>query len=296
LHIHSELPLAGLAPRETEREPDVFVRLRAIERRPAAGEPRTGCFHATAYEAYLFWEEDGVYLVRGGREIVVDPAPGANERLLSLVILGMAMGILLHQRGGLTLHGSAVAVDGAALAFLGAKGAGKSAIAAALEARGHQLVADDVVVLDVQAAGDPLVLPGVPQLKLWPDVAAFLGHEPDMMPRIHPQLQKRACLAGQELPQVPLRLQAIYILADGPHAQIEMLQGQESFLEMIRHSYALRFLGTAGLTAAQFQQCARLAGSTPVRRLSRPPSLAALPDVARLVEQTAACDPQQAER
>jgi hypothetical protein len=231
--------------------------------------------------------------VRGGREIIVDTAPGADERLLSFTILGIALGILLHQRGVLTLHGSAVAIDGEAIAFLGAKGAGKSAIAAALEARGYPVVADDVAALDVHAAGGPLVLPGVPQLKLWPDVAALLGHEPDMLPRIHPLLEKLARLNDHELPQVSLPLQCIYVLADGARTEAETLKPQESFREMIRHSYALRFLGAAGANATHFQQCARLARSAPVRRLTRPRSLSALGDVVRLVEETAARGPRQ---
>lgn len=266
----------------------MFVRLGAVGRRPAAAERRTGCFHATAAEAYLFWEEDGVYLVRGGREIIIDPVPGADEQLLRLTILGIALGILLHQRGVLTLHSSAVAVNGAAIAFLGAKGAGKSAIAGALQAQGYPVVTDDIVALDVHAANGPLVLPGVPQLKLWPDVAAFLGHEPEALPRIHPQLGKRASSAGHDLSQVSWPLQGIYVLADGAGVEVEALQAQESFVEMIRHSYALRFLGEAGVTATHFRQCARVARSTPARRLVRPRSLSALPEVVRLVEEAAA--------
>jgi hypothetical protein len=69
LCIHSDLPLDGLAPGDAEAEPDVFVRLGRVERRPSIAEAHVGCFHATATEAYLFWEEDGVYLVRQGREI-----------------------------------------------------------------------------------------------------------------------------------------------------------------------------------------------------------------------------------
>lgn len=296
LYIHSDLPLAGLTAGQRGSAPDVLVRLGAVERRPPAEEPCSGCFHASATEAYLFWEEDGVYLVRGGCEIVVDPVPGADERMLSLTVPGIALGILLHQRGLLTLHGSAVALNGAAIAFLGAKGAGKSATAAALQAQGYPLVADDVVALDVRAAGRPRVLPGVPQLKLWPDVSAFLGHEPETLSRIHPELEKLARPADHELPQAPMPLQGIYLLADGDGVAAETLEPQQSFVEILRQSYALRFVGTAGVTAAHFHQCAGLARATPVRRLSRPRSLSALPDVVRLVEQTAACDPRPAKK
>lgn len=293
LCIHSDLPLPGLVASETGAKPDVFVRLGRVNRLPSEAEPREGCFHATSDEAYFFWEEDGVYLVRGGREIIVEPAPGVEERMLCLVILGIALGVLLHQRGLLTLHGSAVAVDGAAIAFLGRKRGGKSTTAAALHARGYGVVADDIVALEVGDTASPMLLFGVPQLKLWPEVAAWLGDEPDTLPRIHPQSEKRARLVACEFPQEPLPLQCIYVLAEGTHVEIETLQVRESFLEMIRHSYALRFLGTAGATASHFHQCVRLVSSVPVRRLKRPRSLSALPDVVRVVEEYSTRDIRQ---
>jgi hypothetical protein len=294
LCIHSDLALPGLVASEARAEPDVFVRLGRVNRMPPKAEHRGGCFHATSDEAYFFWEEGGVYLVRGGREIIVEPAPGVEEWMLCLVVLGVALGVLLHQRGLLTLHASAVAVDGAAVAFLGGKGAGKSTTAAALHIRGYSVVADDVVALDVGDTASPMLLPGVPRLKLWPEVAALLGDEPDALPRIHPQLEKRARLVAYESPQVPLPLRCIYVLAEGTHLAVETLQAREIFLEMVGHSYALRFLGTAGVTASHFHQCVRLANSVPVRRLKRPRSLSALPGVARLVREHFASDTRQA--
>jgi hypothetical protein len=77
-------------------------------------------------------------------------------------------------------------------------------------------VADDVVALDGYAADDPLMLPGVPQLKLWPDVAAFLGHEPETLRCIHPELEKRAHPVDHNFAEVLWPLRSIYVLADDP--------------------------------------------------------------------------------
>jgi HPr kinase/phosphorylase len=48
---------------------------------------------------------------------------------------------------GLTLHASAVAIDGRGILILGASGTGKSALALQLMALGAQLIADDQTVL-----------------------------------------------------------------------------------------------------------------------------------------------------
>jgi hypothetical protein len=284
LNILSELPLPELTPGELGAGVDVFIRLGKVNRFPLETEPQAGCFYATSDEAYFFWEEDGAYLVRGGREIIVEPFPGVEDGMLRLVILGMALGVLLHQRGLLTLHASAVAVNGGAVAFMGEKGGGKSTTAAALHTHGHTIVADDVVAINIDDAGSPMVFPGFPQLKLWPEAAEFLGDEPKTLPRLHPLLEKRArCVTALGFQQMPLPLQRIYILAEGTTHEVEPLQPQERFIELMRHSYALRFLRNTGATVSHFRQCMRLASSVPIVRLKRPRSLSALQDVVKLV-------------
>src|SRR3989454_2089338 len=51
---------------------------------------------------------------REGREIVVEPAPGVDAGTLRLFLLGPVRAVLLHQRGFLVLHASAVVLDGGA--------------------------------------------------------------------------------------------------------------------------------------------------------------------------------------
>jgi hypothetical protein len=294
LNVLSDLPLPELLAGKAGADVDVVIRHAKVNRLPTIGEPSQGCFHATPDEAFFFWEEDGLYLVRGGREIIIDPSPHADEHLLRLAILGIAFGALLHQRGLLTLHASAVANNGGAIAFLGDKGAGKSIMAAVLHARGHDMMADDIVALDLGSTGDPMVLPGYPQLKLWWDAIAYLGDETEAWPRLHRQLEeKRSHRLLHGFSRVPLPLRHIYILAEGPCPAIEGLHTQEIFVELVRHSYALRFLGNPGATRLHFRQCVRLAGTVPIYRLKRPRSLAGLSDVARLVEEHLASNSEQ---
>src|SRR5262249_24053304 len=118
-------------------------------------------------DAYLFWHQLGKFRVRGGMEVTIDALPGIDDALIRLPLLGTVLAVLLHQRGLLTLHASAVEINGQAAAFIGTKGAGKSTIAAMLHARGHRLIADDIVAMDLTDPQKPLLLPGFPQFKLW---------------------------------------------------------------------------------------------------------------------------------
>jgi hypothetical protein len=118
LGIHSAVPLPELVA-VGELEVDVVIQLGRIRSSPLATFGTGRNFHIAEGEAYLFWDQVGTFLVRSGREIIIEPSPGVEERLLRLPLLGTVFAILLYQRGALVLHSSAVSVNGVAIAFLG---------------------------------------------------------------------------------------------------------------------------------------------------------------------------------
>lgn len=280
LGIRSVLPLPELVTGRGGA--DVAVRLKSGKGLGMVTPTSDPCVGATPDAAELFWPGVAAVLVREGREITIDPATGLEERTLRLFVLGPAMAVLLHQRGRLVLHGSAVAVAGRAVVFLGGPGWGKSTLAAALYARGHGILADDVTAVEADA-GSPLVFPGFPQLRLWPEAAAALGDSPETFPRVHPMLEKRTRPAGRAFPEEPLPLERIYVLDKGPAHAIEPLRPQEALVELVRHSYCTRLLQAQG-ARRHFLQCASLANRVPVCRLTGERSLSVLPDLADLVE------------
>lgn len=293
LGIHSILPLPELIAREGAA--DVVVRLGKVDRSLLEAVDEYHAFWATPTEACHFFRGVGAFLVRDGHEVIVDPVPGVDMRVLRLSLLGPTMGLILHQRGRFVLHASTIAITGSAIAFLGGNGSGKSTIAAALHARGHDLLADDVTAMHI-GSGCPTVLPSFPQFKLWPDSAVALGNVPETMPLLHPDLDKRACCVTERFAHISLPLRRLYVLARGPTPEIEFLPPQEALRELMRHWYGTRFgrwlLQVVGI-APYFLQCASLANRVNIRRLKRPPSLEALPDLARLVEQDLAEDRNQ---
>ena len=285
LAIRSALPLPELVAGEAGASVDVVVRLGSLGRRPPEIDNREGCFHATSEEAYLFWRGIGTFMVRGGHEIVVEPAPGVEERVLRLFVLGSALGVLLHQRGLLVLHASVVGVSGGAVAFLGGSGWGKSTTAAAMHMRGHGILTDDVAALDVDGMGNPIVLPAFPRLKLCVEAAASLGFDLETLTMFDPEDERREYRVTHGFLQAPLPLKRIYVLDEGMRQEIEPLRPQEAFVELVRHSYAVGHLGAVGATREHFRQCARIADSVSISRLKRQRSVSVLPDVARLVKE-----------
>jgi hypothetical protein len=237
-------------------------------------------------EAYLFYEQVGTFLVRNQNEILVEPHPDIPARLLRAFILGPALSVMLHQRGLLVLHASAVAVNGKAVLFLGWSGWGKSTIAAAMHAKGHAILADDVVAIRPSPTSAD-VFPAFPQLKLFPHIAASLGDDPDSLPRLHPRMDKRVRPAPEGFSLQPLPLGRVYVLAPHQDIGIEPVRPSAAMVELVRHSFLFQLLRFGG-ASLHFVQCTSLVNSVPFRRLRRSDSLADIRRLADMVEEDCA--------
>jgi hypothetical protein len=284
LGIHSATPLPELVPRAVAA--DVVIAPGEVEPLPLEAVSEDHQFWAGVGQACHVFKGIGAFWVCEGRDIIFAPAPSADERVLRLSLLGPAMALILVQRGQYVLHASAIAIAGRAVAFLGDYGWGKSTTAAALHARGHEMLTDDVTAIHM-GSELPRVVPSFPQFKLWPESAAALGAPPETLPLLHPQLEKRACRVTRGFAQTPLPLECLYILDEGGALESEPCAPQEALQALMQHWYGARFgkqlLQVIDL-ATHFQQCVTLVNQVSVRRLHRPPCLSALPDLARFIE------------
>ena len=272
--IASALDLPGLA--RTDAPPDVTVRRGPVET-PDAFAP-TGIAAVPGPDAdVLAWY--GRARLRISADALV--ADGDDDRFLCQCIVGPGLGVLLHRRGRLALHGSAVDVGGRAVVFLGQKGAGKSTTAAALLDRGHALLTDDLVAIGHDAAGRPTVLPGPSQMKLWPASAEAVG----LGDAIEPFLDglPKGVYYGARRAEAAVPVAAVCALAWGDAVGVEPLGGAEGFGEVFGHVYAPRFLG-APASASLLAPCTALLRAAPPVRLTRPQTLTHLEEVARRVE------------
>ena len=287
LTIESAFPLPELEPAPAGATPDVTMREGIIDHPLPDDETDRGCYEATPDEAFVWYRDVGQLCIRHGREIIIDPVRDGARRLRHHILQGMALGIVLHQRGVLTLHASGVEVDGRAAIFIGWKRMGKSTTAASFYAAGHRLLTDDIIVLD--PADGTTVLPGFSQIRLDPEaVAKGLGMDPDEIPRLHEDYEKRSGRAEQGFDLTPLPLGHIFVLAWGDKFQLEPLHGREALTQLLTHSYAQRFLGNVAATPQHLKQVGKLINAVPVTRLTKPIDLDRLPELITLVRNTMA--------
>jgi hypothetical protein len=267
LDLRSEIGLAGLAPAVEAEAADVDV----VFGKVPPGEYPPG-YSATAEGTLLAVAKVGRYLIRDGREIVIEPAEGASERNLRLFLLGSAIGALLHQRGLLPLHANAINLGGRAVAFSGHSGAGKSTIAAWFHDRGYPILADDVCVIGFDDSGRALAYPGIPRLRLWREALEASGRDAGTYDRSFDDMDKFDVPTTSDAKLEPVPLAAIYLLRkaeDGEDAAIDRLTGVDAIETLIANTYRGGYLRTIGRTREHVAACLRVVREVPVFRAKR---------------------------
>ena len=263
---------------------DVTISFAHVEK-PPASDPRTVFgrdFCVTNHGFYRFWDNVGTLLMRDGREILIDPAEEVTAEVLRSAVLGAGFGVLLHQRGQLVLHASALTISDAAVAFVGTSLQGKSTVALALYARGHHIIADDVTAIEVDGRR-PTVVPAYPQINCWPQSLEQFSYDPRRLERVQPTFEKRAFHATRRFCEERQPLSHVFVLNRGGTPVVEPLTSREALIQLGSHSYCYRMF-TPGAAARNMVQCARVLRTTSVNRLHTGSSLDEIPQAVQLVE------------
>jgi hypothetical protein len=264
--VRSALPLPGLLPwTGDERPADVEISFGAIpepDEEPVFSLPHSRVWSNGAFLLEL--EGVGRFWVEGGCRVLLEPAGGTSDSELRAFLLGSVLGVLCHQRGLLPIHASAVRIDGRAVLFAGNSGAGKSTLAAALGARGHALVADDITAFDPR---NTLVLPAFPQRKLATDVLEALSLESHGLVANRPGQPKFHVPASQGYNAAPLPPSIVFLLTSIIPKQSRELRMQDTAIalaQLDRAIYRRKAGATIQTPAILFRALSRLAQAAPV--------------------------------
>ncbi|GAA0565044.1 hypothetical protein [Rhizomicrobium electricum] len=276
LSVESDIALPGLIARPLNGEPpDVWIRQAPV---PANLEnpDASGPTWEMSGDRFLLRIPGIVrFLLTGGRVLAFAPEGPVED--VRAFLLGTAFGILLHQRGAIVLHASAVKVGGKAVVFCGASGAGKSTIAAALGQRGYPLVTDDVGAVSFDSAGTPVIYPDGRQLKLWAHAIAQLGFSRgeavrDAIEKFYVEPRE---VFGEAMP-----LGAIYALREARPPivpGIERPNVVDASLLLRRNAYRPLLVQRMGRRADYFYAATAIAGHAGIFHLSRPLDFSELP-------------------
>jgi len=221
--------------------------------------------------------------------IEVQRYPTVPEPYLGFPLLGPVMGWVLHARGYLVLHASAVLCDGRSLVFLGDKGAGKSTTATAFLKAGAELLTDDLLVIDMSDPKRPLIHPAFAQIKL-NEAAAGNTDIPGAtsLPLVFEGFPKRQ-FRLKPLRDEPVPCNFIFELRrGGDRPRMEPCDATAGLIRLLRFSYNVRFSDVPPELEARgehFQKCAALNQVARLATLHIPHDMDALKDAVTFVRE-----------
>lgn len=273
LHIHSNIALPDLPILSAKGHvADVAIKVQAI-----TCPDFQASIHSCRFVNYL--DDIGWFVISDGCEIHVQHLPKVCDEELRLAILGPALSVVLRQRGLLVLHASCVALEDRAIAFMGHSGWGKSTLAAAFHARGYNVLTDDVMAVDL--SGDqPMVIPGYPQLKLWPNTAETVGYQDDVSP-LFPDATKCSYRFSQQFQPTPLPLSRLYVLAKDDEHWIRPMSEQRAFAALTCHTRAMQAMNDKASIQKHLMLSSKLIQNISIKEFARKPDLG---DLSRLVD------------
>lgn len=226
------------------------------------------------------------YLVRDGREIVIQSQPNVSDDSIRTFLLSTCLAILLHQRRLFAIHCSGIHTAGGAVLFSGNSGMGKSTLVSAFLERGYKILSDDMLALTFNDQGQVMALPGFPQVKLWADSARALGRSTDGLRRVTPEYERFIAPEIERFDATPSPLRAIYFLRTHNRADflLEPLDHAPRFNALLDNTWQKLTLPGLGLREWHFQTAARIAALTYAARLTRPHEPLDIKGIADLIE------------
>ena len=261
LAVDSEVPLPELVADTAGEAVDVRIRLGRID---APADTPAG-LHVEGDDTLLVVRAVGRFLVRGGREMIVEPGADVSPRDLRLYLLGSAFAAILHQRGLLPLHANAMVVEGRAIGFMGHPGAGKSTLAAWFHDRGFDVLADDVCVVTADAGGLPIAHPGIPRLRLWREALEASGRATTAYERSFDDMDKYTVPTDLERILPPVPLSHLYVLEKAEEAlSVARLEGAAAVEAIVANTYRGAYVPRMGQTRQHLLACAQLVRTVPV--------------------------------
>jgi hypothetical protein len=270
LSLSSTIPLPELLEAPGAGAADVEIEVR--EPLPSAEAQQDG-FFSTPLGGLLDVRGVARYRIEGGRHIIVDPHPNGSERHMRLYLLGSALGALLHQRRLLPLHANAMNLSGRAVAFMGKSGAGKSTMAAWFHDRGSSVLADDVCVVTLSEAGEPMAHPGIPRLRLWRDALEASGRSADAHEHAFDDADKYNVPTRQSRTSGAIPLGAVYLLDEpgsaAPVQAITPLRGVAAMEALVSNTYRGGYAAKVGALPQLIGTCQALATKVPVFSVQR---------------------------
>ena len=224
---------------------------------------------------------------RNTAQVECIPVDGVNQITLQHLYLNQVMPAVLSMLHRPVFHASCVVMDGAAIAFVGDSGKGKSTLATHLALQGNSLLTDDGLELAWTEQGY-LALPSHPAIRLWDDSRTqLLPSNTVALPAVQHTSKSRFSSDGLfSFCEQPTLLRRAFFLGDGKTQSIEItrLSPQKAHIAWLEHSPMLDTRDKARITS-QFEQIKRMVEKDISFTFNYPRDYSQLPEVALALQE-----------
>jgi hypothetical protein len=250
----------------------------------AADVPSQLYLVANRTHAHLRVPEVGCFAVANGTEVRVAPCAAADSAAIDGCLHGTVTALVLGQQRRFALHANVVRVNDISIAIAGNRGIGKTTTSLSLRQRGHQILGDDVAILEPADDRVRFLTTDRP-LHIAAETAASLAIDVTQAFDLGPVIGK---LALEHAVPLPGRLDVIVVLARGSVPPVRALELRDlRRLRLVeRNAYRAAVL-RAVWSRELFAWAAAIAARIPVYVLARPLDAWTVPEVVAGIERVA---------
>jgi hypothetical protein len=270
LNIRSDFEISEMQEAVFEH-PDVWITLSEVPRE-IDNPIREGVrYQLTDNEFLLNIDNVARYYVADGNSIRIEKRNGSTFQEVRLFLLGVVFSALLHQKGMVPFHASALLDDqGRSFLLCGRSGVGKSTLTAGFLKKGYRLLSDDVSVIK-PSEGRIWVYPSFPFIKLWKDVMEHVDFSTEGGTRLRDPLEKYGYRVEESFYPEPAPLENVFVLHvhNKEEYKTEQLKGTEKFNALKNQTYRFQFV-TDRNRPVHFTELNKMAQSVAVYRVTRP--------------------------
>lgn len=269
LFIQSEIELPG--PPVFVNNPDVVIKYGEVPESLPNAVHKGVCFEAFHGQLLLKVPNIASFYISNGNKIIINKKADSNPETVRLFLLGSALGALLHQKGVLPIHASAVLIDNSAVLLAGVSGVGKSTLAAAFRKKGYSILTDDIAA--IHKKGDAVVFfSGFPQLKLWKDAVKKLDIDLKVISKVREEFEKFSVpLEDSYVANNPVQVKAMFVLTprNNELVSLQSLKGIEKFNALKNNTFRYNFIKGLIQNSNHFPLVTQLASEIKIYRLYR---------------------------
>jgi hypothetical protein len=264
LIISSEILLSGLGEIQKkiifDEKADIHILLGKVPEKLDNSKIETPIYMAHQEATLVKLESVARCLATEGRVLIVEPFSSVDKNSLEVFVLNTGMVALLQQRPGLVLQASAIQWRNGALVFIGLGATGKSTLAIQLAEYGYKLVTDETAMITIDKLGEPIIQPGYPAVKIWPDTLSCLKHTWPQSRDLRPGVKKQLLQIPEYFIQKALPIKGIFRLQPSRklETKIESIHGSKRLLHLAATSNRFKSALSAVNQESRFEVMGKL--------------------------------------